>query len=302
MSAEQSSKSSKNSSKDKIKMSFLKPHPVIRMVKSHDMLESSSSSKNIKNEDALPPPLSSSKWYHNLKNAPSGTSSGGSTEGSKRSASRSRDNLSPCRPRPTTPSGAFSPKNTSPTSKTAARTKSMESSSNSPLGDKLRLAFNLRSSWKLESGRKSGINTSISLLQMQSQVQDYKSLLSYERLLYAKTYDLSIEFDISDSMVDALRLVDHLKVEFVANVLVPKSKYLGRLTFRKLRKKSTTLSLEREQRKTCDLTKETLEIEEIVNKANYNNRSWIYKPSQSNEVSYHWHDQIILCGFFCRCY
>ena len=292
MSANQQSKSknsssSSSSSKDKIKMSFLKPHPVIRMVKSHDLVESSSSKSN-KDESDLPPPLSNSKWYHNLRNMPSATSSVGSTDGSKRSVSRSRDTLSPCSPSAKTPSSnaAFSPKNTSPSSKTAGRTKSMEASSSSPIGEKLRFAFNLRSSWKLESGRKSGINTSISLLQMQNHIQDYKSLLSYERLLYAKTYDLPIEFDVSDEKIDALRKVRHLQAEFVANVLVPKSKYLGRLTFRKLRKKSTTVSLEREQRKTCDLTKEALRIEEIVNNANYNNRTWIYKPNQQNEVRF----------------
>ena len=234
------------------KLSFLNAHPVVRMVKSHEFfgherppsasVASGSSSPEYSNTSSSNQ-LSSCKWYHSFKAS--------SSNYNLSSVDTSSSCFSPISPRelsdPNSEPLATSNKNVlsnnnSPDSyctsrifdfgKGAVRTKSAGSA------PKLKIGFNLRKSEtcsKFYKKRKTGLEmTELSISDVNT------SLCSVGFKEFDHNPKSVICLEVTDDQMRALQLVHNLELSFVVNVLVPKSKYLGRLAFRKLRKKSNT--------------------------------------------------------------
>ena len=269
-------KQKKSSSTSSSKMAFLNAHPVVRMVKSHETVQakksdqsSDQSSANL-SESQFNSHLTATKWYHNFKNftsnntlnsAESNTSSVASPSFFTFDIHNSKGSKSPTKsPEIRTSSASNSPDWKTKFAlfdleKNATRTKSACSSS----GSKLRIGLSLRKSEtyqkidKLASGklsatscnnstkRKTGLETELMLLREFS-----KSLSGSPKPpdlantgQVVEIYPEFVNFEVEENDLDRLRLVFGLELSFVADILVPKSKYLNRFAFRTLKRKTS---------------------------------------------------------------
>ena len=258
---------------------FLNAHPVVRLVKSHEVVlqtQSSPSSSNHstvlseRNKNQLTcAHLTTSRWYNKnvasnqtlhspLSNCSSEASYSPSIYSPDGEFSQSPRNLE----RPQIPPQSLSVSN-SPDwrstifrfepEKSAARTKSTGSSASSRFrigGLSLRKIDNFPKKGKNlslrrlhsphKSKRKTGLETELNALKEFARELN-SGLNSPDELIDYASYKF-INLDVSASELEALRLVVNLDLFFVADVLVPKSKYFNRLAFRKLKRKSSVKS------------------------------------------------------------